>query len=302
MKAINWNKVAEWIDAGLGQGHLEHYLAFLQITRGYFPRNSNQVVGVLPGYKRRFNFLARAERQIALVARWLRVRDVREQYPLWPWAHAHPLADWPLATLTCVTPQPLLEIAREAGIEHGTYFGSTVPYVATIDLLLTVGPSEAPVLAALACKPKSAMTPGAANDRTIERLELERRYFKAIGVRHVIIDSDDLPRALFANLEAFAPDDTLQARLAACPYRARASEKLRQRLENDAIRDAVLATASELQCTPAAVWDVFQILAWEQEIDIDLGRPVHRSQPLHAGGHARRAALSRAWLGEIADA
>lgn len=303
-KIVSWNTLGQWIDAGLGQGHFEQYQAFLQITRGRFPRRSNQVVGVVPGYKRRFNFLARAERIVGIVAVWLGVRDAREQYPLWPWAHAHPLVDWPLPALMAGLPQPipLLDVAREAGIDHGTYPGTDVPYVATTDLLVTTGRDETPALVAIACKPKAAVAPGPENDRTVERLELERRYFKAISVRHVIVDSDDLPTALFANLEVFAPDPALYARLGSFDGAKRAEEALRSRLEDESIRDAVLATSCDLRCSPELIWDTFQLLAWRQDIDIDLGEPIHRSLPLRAGGRARRAALAQAWLGEVAHA
>ena len=298
MKVISWATLSEWIDIGFGRGHFEQYQAFLRITRRAFPRRSNQVVGVMPGFKRRFDFWSRAERLIALLCIWLGVRDLREQYPLWPWAHDHPLADWPLYALRYDPAPALLEIARDAGIDHGNYFGSPVPYVATTDLLVTVGTDTCPELVAIACKPRELLWGRRAKHRVVERLELERRYFKALGVRHVVADSAAIDSVLSANLQALAPDKTLLTRLDQFQERGAAEESLRRRLQEEALRDAVWATARDLRCDLTLIWGVFQMLVWRQEIDLDLSRPMVRSLPMVVGGRRRRAALRKAWLGE----
>lgn len=299
---INWNTLSQWIDNGLGLGHFEWYKAFLRITRRKFPRRSNQVVGVLPGYRRRFDFWARPERKIGLLSIWLGVLDVREQYPLWPWPHPHPLADWPLCPISLPNAPALLDVAREAGIEHGTFVGSTVPYVATTDLLLTVGTKEQPRLVAIACKPRTLIYGDRADQRVIERLELERRYFRALKVPHVVADDEAVDDTLLANLEAVAPDWAASEALDHFADREKAKEVLCRRLEEDAIRDAVWGTASELRCDLPLVWAVFNMLAWTQAIDIDLAKPIHRSRPMRTGGRARRNALRITWKLEVGNA
>ncbi len=292
---ISWNTLSQWIDNGLGFGHFEWYKAFLRITRRKFPRRSNQVVGVLPGFRRRFDFWSRTERKIGLLGIWLGVLDVREQYPVWPWSHPHPLADWPLFPMSFPDAPALLAVAREAGIEHGTYVGSTVPYVATTDLLLTVGSKEQPRLVAVACKPRALFCGERADQRVVERLELERRYFQTLGVPHIVADDVAVDATLVANLEAVAPDAALSEALEHFQDRGKAQEVLCRRLEQDTIRDAVWGTASELRCDLPLVWAVFNMLAWTQTIDIDLAKPIHRSLPMCTGGTARRKALRITW-------
>lgn len=296
MKSNSWETLFSWLKQGLGQGHFEAYQAFLRITRSRFPRKANQLVGVLPGYQRRFDFWSRNEHRIALLCAWLGVRDIREQYPLWPWAHAHPLYDWPLFPLEPGQAPALLDVAREAGIDHGTYVGTKIPYVATTDLLVTLGANEAPRLLAISCKPRALLTPIPKHRRILERLELERRYWIAVGGRHLIADGAAVNSTLFANLEAIAPDVTMRERVRMYSDFETIQQHLSRRLEGEAIRDAVWATARDLQCDLTCAWDAFHILAWRQDIDIDLGRPMLHSEPVALGGARRKDMLKRAWL------
>lgn len=299
MKPMNWDKLDERLSRGDGQGHHEQYRAFLQVTRSNITNQGNQAVGPLPNYRRRFNFLSRVERHAALACVWLGVLDVREQFPLWPWPHAHPLSDWPYASVRANPVPGLIEIARNARIDHGCWVGSRVPYVATLDLMLTVGTPEAPRLAGIACKPKELLDLGVKSQRRLARLELERRYCQAVGASHVIVDRSDVPPTLAANLETLAPDARLLERT-----RAQASyERLRDSLiENllarEPIRASVNAAVTREACTVAEGWDAFRLVAWTQAIDIDLSRPIHHTQPVVPGGHVLRATMRRKFFGE----
>ena len=296
MKRVNWNVLFDYIAEGRGQGHLEQYRALIRITRRNFPRRSNQIVGVLPTHERRFDFLSRAEYLIALVWAWLGALDIREQFPLWPFAHGHPLNHWPLARLQARRAPALLDIARDAGIDHGRYPGTSIPYIATTDLVMTIGDPMAPTLLAVACKPSSQLKSASHETRMLERLELERRYFGALGVTFRVADGGDLNQVLTANLQMLAPDKTSRARLAALHDKHAAEERLKRRLESESIRDAVWALASDLRLTLTQGWDLFHSLAWRSEIDIDLTRPLHASLQMTSGGRARRAALRDTWM------
>ncbi len=296
MKRVHWNVLFDYIAEGRGQGHLEQYRALIRITRRNFPRRSNQIVGVLPTHERRFDFLSRAEYLIALVWAWLGALDIREQFPLWPFAHGHPLNHWPLARLQTRRAPALLDIARDAGIDHGCYPGTRIPYIATTDLVMTTGDPMAPALLAVACKPSSELKSASHETRMLERLELERRYFGALGVTFRVADGGDLNPVLTANLQMLAPDKTSRARLAELHDKQAAEERLKRRLEAESIRDAVWALASDLRLTMTQAWDIFHSLAWRGEIDIDLTRPLHASLPMTSGGRARRAALRDTWM------
>lgn len=297
MKPMNWDKLQARLLRGDGQGHNEHYRAFLQVTRSNITSQGNQAVGSLPRYRRRFNFLSRVERHVALTCVWLGALDVREQFPLWPWAHAHPLSDWPQACVAGPAVPGLLTLARDANIAHGYWVGSRVPYVATLDLMVTVGSLEAPRLAGIACKPKELLALGVKSQRRLARLELERRYCRAIGASHVIVDRSDVPQTLAANLEALAPDERLRTWM-----RSQVFDQLREALvprlvAGAPIRAAVEAAAQRVRCTLAEGWDAFRMLAWTQVIDIDLARPVHHTQAIVPGGHALQASLRHKFFG-----
>lgn len=299
MKAMSWEKLDARLSLGDGQGHLEGYRAFLQVTRSNIARQGNQAVGPLPNYRRRFNFLSRVERHVALACTWLGALDVREQFPLWPWPHAHPLSDWPHATVSANPAPGLLDIAREAQIDHGHWVGSRVPYVATLDLMLTVGTLEAPRLAGIACKPKELLTLGEKSERRLARLELERRYCQAVGATHVIVDRGNVPQTLAANLEALAPDAGLLARTGAHGSYERLCDLLTTRLlAGESIRAAVFAAVAGASCFDRDGWDAFRLLAWTQAVDIDLSRPIHHTQPVTPGGRALRATMRRQLFGD----
>jgi hypothetical protein len=169
------------IAEGRGQGHGNHYRPWLRVTRKNSSPKSNQVVGRLPGYCRQGNFFALSEWSIALALVWLGVVDVREQFPLWPMEHAHPLAGAQgTENLQLGNCRGLLDSARDAGIPHGVWPGTNIPYVATIDLMVTMNTlsRSSPALVALSAKPVRTPSDINPDSRVTERLELERRYSK----------------------------------------------------------------------------------------------------------------------------
>lgn len=300
MKPMSWTKLEERLSLGDGQGHFENYRSFLQVTRNNISSQGNQAVGPLPNCGRRFNFLSRVERHVALACVWLGALDVREQFPLWPWPHPHPLNDWPHGNVRENLVPGLIEIARGADIDHGHWVGSRVPYVGTLDLMVTVGTLEAPRLAGIACKPKALLRLGLKSQRRLARLELERRYCQSVGATHVIVDRDDVPLTLAANLEVLAPDAGLLERT-----RAHASyERLRDPLiahltAGEPIRAAVLAAVAHASCMDSDGWDAFRMVAWTQAVDIDLSRPIHHTEPVMPGGRALRRAMQRKFFGDV---
>ena len=84
-----------------------------------------------------------------------KVQDIREQYPL---------QDLDLA----------MEIAKEMGIKYPVNEKSKTPYVLTTDFMLTVKQDKKTVQIARTFK----TTKDLGKKRTIEKLELERRYWQ----------------------------------------------------------------------------------------------------------------------------
>ncbi len=153
MRLNTWGKVNDHIASGRGTGHFDLYLPWLLIHRKNASPKSNQVVSRMPGYRRNSNFFARIEWYIALLCLWLGALDIREQFPLWPMPHPHPLQDG-VVRWDSKRVRGLIEIAAEAGIRHGIEPGSSdVPYIATMDIMATVPGHPVERLAGLSLKP-----------------------------------------------------------------------------------------------------------------------------------------------------
>ena len=101
------------------------------------------------------------------------VIDVREQFPLLPIEETQ-------------------QIAADLGVRHPTVPGAQTSVVMTTDFVATVlrPPSGAGDLA-IACKPSSRL----ADPRTLEKLEIERRYWAARSVAWGVVTERDLPRS-----------------------------------------------------------------------------------------------------------
>src|SRR3989344_1403314 len=182
-------KLRNLIDAGYGQGSFQRYKPWLRVTKRDF--STRGVMGHLPGvsFARLHHFRSIAEKRTIQAAKWLGAVDVREAFPAWPWSHPHPAGELPGYETMGDVPG-LLDVARDAGIDHGTYVGTNIPYVATIDEVTTwLSPSGHYRLVALENKPESITNAPDPTLRAKERLELMRRYCKRINIRHVVINA-----------------------------------------------------------------------------------------------------------------
>lgn len=105
------------------------------------------------------------------------VRDIREQFPL---DLDHTLA-----------------ISGDAGIRHPVDSKSRTELVQTTDLVIDLEHQGRIVTIARAIKPSDAL----GKPRTVEKLEIERRYCNSRGVDWGIITERELPPVLLRNLE-----------------------------------------------------------------------------------------------------
>jgi len=277
-----------------GQGHGDAYKAWIQVTRANITNKSCQSAGnTLNGYKRRFNFMSQSERRFSILLQWLGAADIREQFPLWPVPHLHPLVGARGSEglgLGCV--RGLLEIAKEAGIDHGYEIEARgIPYVATVDLMVTIYRQGVPSLVAFSCKPREIIESAGPLDNPLRRAELERRYMHEISGRFVMANPERYPRALYLNLEWLMPDDAVSVALEANPGFVAMREYLAANINDvpieKAIRDGRVSANMDSETANA----VFRLLAWRQQIDIDLSRPVAMSRPACRGGKSVYHAL-----------
>ncbi|MFM0236006.1 PDDEXK family nuclease [Paraburkholderia sediminicola] len=206
MAVMTWEKLEERIASGRGSGHRDEYRPWLWIHRRNASAKGNQVVDRMPGYRRSSHFLARVESHVAILCLFLGASDVREQFPLWPMPHPHPLSDLrggcrgQLSSM-----RGLLSIAMDAGIEHGVEVGSGgVPYVATLDLAITLVEEGKARLAGISLKPHDEITKAEPTDRISERLGLESLYLSEANAYHRIVDCSLLGNYTGGNLETFS--------------------------------------------------------------------------------------------------
>ncbi|HDR8967138.1 TPA: TnsA endonuclease N-terminal domain-containing protein [Burkholderia vietnamiensis] len=290
---MTWEKLQKLIEEGAGQGHGESYRPFIEVRRRNSSPNSNQTVGPLPGQKRPFHGLARLERHIGMLCYWLGAQDVREQFPVWPFPHSHPLAGAATAEQyeTVVAPG-LLEIAEDAGIDHGVYVGTGIPYVATLDVVATVLREHVPPrLVVFSCKPYEAVANACPTSRILERLELERRYCRAISARYHIAHDLALPRQLFANLEVCGTGLACRDRICSAPRFDEFRDALIRGMLRRPLREAVRIATANTGFSKCLAWPAFRLLAWQLDIDIDLSEPIATSSLMVRGGRAIHARL-----------
>ncbi|WP_158900125.1 hypothetical protein [Burkholderia sp. L27(2015)] len=191
MPVMTWEKLLRRIEEGRGSGHGDAYQPWLWIHRKNPSKRGNQVAAPLPGYRRTSHFLAVIERHTALLCLFLGAQDVREQFPMWPMPHLHPLAGVPGGTGCGYSSlvRGLLDIASEANIPHGFEVGSGgVPYVATLDLGVTLRSDDGPRFAGISLKPHDEILAAEPSDRILERLKLEDLYLIELCAHYKIVD------------------------------------------------------------------------------------------------------------------
>lgn len=300
-KAMTWEKLHHMIASGAGQGHAEAYQPFIQVRRKNASPKGNQSVGPLPGSARPYHALTRVERQIGMLCYWLGALDVREQFPVWPFAHPHPLAGATGAEAFSNTMVPgLLELAEEAGIVHGVFVGSDVPYVATLDAVATVPGLVGPRIVVFSCKAGTDLAKAPRTSRMVQRLELERRYCVAISATYHVAHELALSPTFLSNLDVCGA--AVQARHQICTDAGFGAFKsmLKQAIGKTSIRDAVEYAVSQSRIEKTLAWPAFHLLAWQLDIDIDLSAPMLTTQAAITGGRALREALrQRLFAGDI---
>ena len=166
------------IKAGRGQGRGAEYTPWLHIQ----DVPSSGLVHRIKGWKthREHHFLSTLECEYFYALEWSRsVSDIREQYPLLPQAET-------------------LDIAQACGFRHPTDPKTKEPIVMTTDFVITVVQSHLQsVECARTVKPATQLQ----SKRTLEKLEIERRYWQARNIDWAIVTEHEIPRVLAKNVE-----------------------------------------------------------------------------------------------------
>ena len=172
--------IAKKIKQGRGAGRLLDYRPWLQIqdvpSLGLACRSNGWKTG------RIHHTMSLWELRYFYTCEWLlKVIDIREQFPLFPLAET-------------------LEIAARLGIHHQVHPRTRHPIVLTTDFVITVRDSE-DIDEPHTVKTKEDLC----SWRTLEKLELERRYWLSRGKRLTIVTEDDINAILAKNVEWVHP-------------------------------------------------------------------------------------------------
>lgn len=272
----------QWILEGRGRGHGVAYKPWLQMSRRQLHSNSNVNLRYLTTIGRHGHFLSRNEWHVALWLMWLGVEDLREQFPLWPFPHPHPLYEHPeLYQAALPVSRGTVEIAHELGIAHGYFVGTRIPYIATTDLMISVRDGEGTLKAiAIAVKPSDIADGSRVVGRVTERLLLEMAYASEIGIRWGLLSNRDIPESLRANLEICYPAAQLPYSLCENDCIANFCVEVTHRLERgDPVGHAIERVASRFKFFATAPHILFYHGLWHRKIPIDLRHPILLNQP-----------------------
>jgi hypothetical protein len=273
-----------------GGGRRDSYRPWIHIRRRLSTRTSHQVLAHLPLRRRSFHFLSKIEEAAALVLGWLGAQEIREALPAWPIDHPSPTAGWEPDAVTQPDEIPgLLDIARDAGIDHGCYPGTRVPFVATVDLVAVLPPYPADRLLFVGCKPSSELL---SNDRALERLELERLYAQACGGIHAVVHEQTFNAKLVENLQWLAPRLTELHRLQSTTILADFSSEFLRCSAELPVSEARNVAAMRIR-TKEDPEALFRACLWTRQIDADLTKEIVRSRPLPRSTLAAASHLSK---------
>ena len=270
-----------WIKEGRGQGHGARYQSWLRISRRGQPSHGNLSKPFIPILGRSANFLSGNEAHLATWLLWLGAGDLREQFPIWPHAHVHPIYGHPLADHAGLQwSSGTLAIARDLGIRHGTFVGTNIPYVATTDLMLTIIQGGRPRLIAVAAKPGDAVS--GANPlrrRARERLALEKAYANELGIPWFLMSNAAVPLELRENLSLTLGASVLPTSIPPSLISDFCDSVSGQLMAGEAINAARLKATSQLKLESEIASGLFHHGLWKRRIPIDLRERLVLSRP-----------------------
>ena len=174
---IRKKRFSNGVNEGRGSGHGSEYRPWLTVSRSPLSGSSSPHFGHKS--KRTHHLLSDLELAVFLLLEWLpEVTDIREQFPL-------------DRTLT-------KQLARDAGIRHPAQQG--VEHFMSTDFLVDTTDDSEPKYA-LQVKYSNALD----DERTVEKLELERRFWLEKGIPWYLVTEQQIPKAVLANVEWLYP-------------------------------------------------------------------------------------------------
>lgn len=260
-RATTEEKIERRIREGRGRGYGVEYRPWLTIqdvpSQGLATRAQGWKTG------REHHLMSKGELHYFLALEWSPIAlDVREQFPLLPLDDTR-------------------AIAREYGFRHPTDPKSREQIVMTTDFLVTVDCGDRTEYRARAIKRRADL----ADRRTLEKLEIERAYWRGQGVDWGVVTEDELPMALVSNVEwlhffrdatACAPMDADQIDRVAELLTAR----VREGRDSESLAAAADWTDDRLGLPPGSCLTVSRHLIASRRWLVDMHEPIDTRSPL----------------------
>jgi len=292
--------IHKWIEAGYGQGHGENYQPFLQIRRWNPSAVSSQVVGCITSSKSRGAFLSRNEWKVAHALVWCGA-EVRMQYPAWSWPHPHPLYGLhPDYQSKQTWSRGMLAICTDMGIDHGLFPGTQIPYIWTLDFVLTFWmENQKPVCSIVSVKPVFAerfINPDVL-DRSLSKLEAEKRYARELVINYVIAGHELFPEKLITQLALYRSAAALPEKDCRYYILQRFLDKFSGVAYQHPVSEWVNWMQTDFHTTYAQALFVAHHCLWHQYIDADLTKHIDYKRVLAPGGRKIREKLRKALIG-----
>lgn len=292
---VTEKRVRELMASGHGSGFDEHYMPLLQIKRWNPSPMSVQVLKPVPPFERECHFFSHSEWYLALLFSWIGAL-IREQFPAWSWAHPHPeYGRNPTFDSELPWSEGMVAICQAAGIDHGVFVGTTIPYIWTIDLCLTLPWVKDPTKTAclVSVKPLESERYLYVDplDRGPEKLEAERRYARALNIPYFVGDRSIFPGPLFAELEVLAEAATLPPSHPWANTLNRFLDAYGHDIPAYPLCDAITRLQKDFGASSDQSAFLLNHMLWHQIVDCDLSMPVKRTLPPRPGGKKLQAAI-----------
>lgn len=174
---IDRNTIERFLKEKRGEGTLLNYKPWLLVQEVTTHGKASRDIGWKTG--RKHDFLSTLEFLYYLTLEWsLMVTDIREQFPLLP------IED----TLT---------IADSLGLKHPTHPKTKEPIVMTTDFYISLRDDNGSFEHARTIKYAEDLS----NRRTLEKFEIERRYWEVKGIDWGIVTENEIPTTLAENVD-----------------------------------------------------------------------------------------------------
>jgi hypothetical protein len=257
----------------------------------------------LPNFKRQCHFFSHSEWLLALLFSWVGCH-IREQFPLWPWPSNHPeYSRFPERDYRLTSSIGMLEICKNAGINHGNFIGTDIPYIWSLDLCAFMPWVDdiARATCFISVKPLASEQYLHVDplNRGVEKLEGERRYASQLGINYFIGDRSRFPGPIFANLEMLAPAAYLPKNHPWAKILHSFLDKYHHQLQSEPIGYIREKLLYDFNCEESTASYLKNHILWNQIVDCDLSNHIKDSLPAIKGGRQLIQSLRKILSGEV---